>query len=310
LHGSGFIVKYAWTSEEQKGVDMSKQVNIMVIVLFLILGLFSLSFSQESMTITTYYPSPYGSYRELRAQLMAIGDNYSGPTYCWSPDSCTKQIDSNADLIVEGNVGIGTTSPQAKLGIAGSGGLWTTAGWKKAIEIDSGAVLKWQANSGGWRHGIGQTTDGLYFGRAQVDDNSGAITYNMFIGDSGNVGIGYTFPGTYKLYVNGTGYLNAAAWVYGSDKRLKKNISYLKNGLNIIEQLKPVKFDYIQGDKRQVGFIAQEVEKVLPDIVIKGQDGMLGSRTDSIIPYLVKAIQEQQQEIQALKQWVDRLSKK
>ncbi|MBU4251861.1 MAG: tail fiber domain-containing protein [Candidatus Omnitrophica bacterium] len=118
---------------------------------------------------------------------------------------------------------------------------------------------------------------------------------------SGKVGIGTTAPGTYKIYINGTGYLQAAAWVYSSDRRLKENISYIQSGLSIIEQLKPVKFDYIKGDKRQTGFIAQEVEEILPDVITKGEDGMLGMKTESIIPYLVKAIQEQQEEINTLK---------
>lgn len=74
---------------------------------------------EESITLTTYYPSPYGSYRELRAQRMAIGDNYiNGGTYSWD----TGTIDANADLVVEGNVGIGTTTPgAAKLAIQNSG---------------------------------------------------------------------------------------------------------------------------------------------------------------------------------------------
>jgi len=78
------------------------------------------AFSQEHITITTYYPSPYGSYRELRAQRMAIGDNYSGSSYCWPPDTCANQINADADLVVEGKVGIGTANPSAKLEIAGT----------------------------------------------------------------------------------------------------------------------------------------------------------------------------------------------
>jgi hypothetical protein len=123
----------------------------------------------------------------------------------------------------------------------------------------------------------------------------------MFITGGGSVGIGTTNPGAYRIYINGAGYLNAAAWVYSSDRRLKENISPIQSGLSIIEQLKPVRFDYIKGDKKQAGFIAQEVEEVLPDIVTKGEDGMLGMKTESIIPYLVKAIQEQQEEINTLK---------
>lgn len=68
--------------------------------------------SEESLTITTYYPSPYGSYRELRSQMMAIGTNYYSASYtCWPGGSCTYPIPAAASLIVEGNVGIGTTNP-------------------------------------------------------------------------------------------------------------------------------------------------------------------------------------------------------
>ncbi len=67
------------------------------------LVLLCISFADETLTITTYYPSPYGSYRELSAYRMKIGQTYS-----------TQAVTDN-NLIVEGNVGIGTTSPAGKL---------------------------------------------------------------------------------------------------------------------------------------------------------------------------------------------------
>ena len=101
--------------------------KVIILLLVFILSVLNLSFSaDESITITTYYPSPYGSYREIRATRMAIGDNYiNGTTYCWDPDTCTNKIDddnnpstpSKVDLIVEGNVGIGTTTPGSSLDI-------------------------------------------------------------------------------------------------------------------------------------------------------------------------------------------------
>jgi len=93
---------------------MSKKTKLMVICLFFILCLFSFSFAQqESMTITTYYPSPYGSYKELRAQRIAIGSTYyDSGSYPWNEGGvCLANQICNAALVVEGNVGIGTRSP-------------------------------------------------------------------------------------------------------------------------------------------------------------------------------------------------------
>ena len=80
-----------------------------------ILSFFTLSFSaDESVTITTYYPSPFGSYKELRSTKIAVGDSYVTPDFCWE-GGCANPINADADLVVEGNVGIGTTNPRGIL---------------------------------------------------------------------------------------------------------------------------------------------------------------------------------------------------
>ena len=113
---------------------------------------------------------------------------------------------------------------------------------------------------------------------------------------AGNVGFGTTAPGTYKVNIVGTGYLSAASWTYGSDIRLKENIQYYSdtglNALDLINQLKPASFDYINGSKNEDGFIAQEVQAVLPKLVTTDEKGMLGLKTTNLIPYMVKATQE------------------
>jgi hypothetical protein len=204
---------------------------------------------------------------------------------------------------VTGNVGIGTIAPDVKMHIVGSN--IATKGQLMIQDPTTQQITFWNAGSqtAHWYYAgaTGLMQIGNLVANSAIDFEGGG---NMRLAansvyTSGAFGVGST-PGGYTCYINGSGYLNAAAWVYSSDIRLKENISYIQSGLNIIEQLKPAKFDYKNGEKKQAGFIAQEVEKVLPDIITKGQDGMLGMMTESIIPYLVKAIQEQQKQIEAL----------
>ena len=104
--------------------------------------------------------------------------------------------------------------------------------------------------------------------------------------------------GTGNMYVRSDsyGYLNDSAWHYISDLRMKENISDILEGLSIISELKPKHFDYIDGAKNRIGFIAQDVQEILPNLVTISDEktGMLALQTDALIPILVKAMQEQQ----------------
>ncbi|MDD2680294.1 MAG: hypothetical protein PHO03_05820 [Candidatus Omnitrophica bacterium] len=97
--------------------------NLFLLSLIFLLLIPFLSLAEESITISTYYPSPYGVYREMRAKRIAIGDTYfDGGEMPWeAEDGDGNPIDLNADLVVEGNVGIGTTSPTGPLDVYGTG---------------------------------------------------------------------------------------------------------------------------------------------------------------------------------------------
>ncbi len=90
-----------------------------------------------------------------------------------------------------------------------------------------------------------------------------------------------------------------------SDIRQKKDILELKYGLNEVLKLKPVTFRWkkSESNKLNLGFIAQDVNAVLPEVVDEGKDPdkTLGINYSAIVPVLVKSIQEQQQEIENLK---------
>jgi len=98
-----------------------------------------------------------------------------------------------------------------------------------------------------------------------------------------------------------------------SDQRLKKNINSITGSLNKIKQLRPVTYNWINSAKdstEQIGFIAQEVEQVFPQVVKTNKNGYKTVAYSSMIPELVEAIKEQQQQIDELKKMVEQLVKK
>jgi len=99
-----------------------------------------------------------------------------------------------------------------------------------------------------------------------------------------------------------------------SDARLKTNIQSLTgNTLKKIDNLRGVYFNWKpetnKGSGRQIGVIAQEVEKIYPELVTTDEDGYKSVAYDRLGPILIEAIKEQQKEIDSLKSEVDSLKK-
>ena len=83
--------------------------------------------------------------------------------------------------------------------------------------------------------------------------------------------------------------------VNDSDRGLKKNIETLKYGLKTIQSLNPVTFEYIKPDQiggTKLGFIAQDIESIIPEIVSTNDEGMKGLSLTELIPILVNAVKE------------------
>lgn len=112
-----------------------------------------------------------------------------------------------------------------------------------------------------------------------------------------NSAILHDFYGVFR--VNG-------APVLVSDIKLKKNIEPLKNCLDKVLQLQGVEYDRIDYEGHELGLVAQEVEKIIPQVIHNGEHKSIAYT--SLIPVLIEAIKEQQQQIEDLKRSVQELS--
>jgi hypothetical protein len=144
---------------------------------------------------------------------------------------------------------------------------------------------------------------------------SGATSYHQFapnfyqglnVGEGGSaknagltIGMASLRNTTYPLYVNGDGY-STGTFVDGSDDRWKINKKDLKDALDMVLHLRGKVFNWnIAGypdkawsEEQQIGFIAQEVEKVIPEIVTRDSEGYYGISYGRLTPILTGAIQE------------------
>jgi hypothetical protein len=91
-----------------------------------------------------------------------------------------------------------------------------------------------------------------------------------------------------------TCYGGAGCWAVSSDKSLKTNIKELDYGLKDIMKLNPVRYDWKSNNLSDIGFIAQDMKLVIPEIV-SGGNGSMTVSYGALTPVIIKAMQEQQQ---------------
>lgn len=116
-----------------------------------------------------------------------------------------------------------------------------------------------------------------------------------------------------RFFVNATGYL----WCYqgnffGSDSSMKENITDIDNPLNKILELKGVRYKYkaispddFDSQNYRYGFIAQDVERILPEVVKDMPNGTKAITYTDIIAVLVEAFKEQQKEMRDIQVTMD-----
>ena len=123
-----------------------------------------------------------------------------------------------------------------------------------------------------------------------------------------NLGLGTTDNVTFGNVNGATGTFTGDVVAYSSsDRRLKDNIEVISNPIEKVQQLKGVTWDWndnaseIQKSLPNVGIIAQDVEKVLPQLVKDRDNGYKGVDYDKIVGLLIESIKDQQKQIDELK---------
>ncbi|MFM1754467.1 MAG: hypothetical protein RLZZ236_1406 [Bacteroidota bacterium] len=209
-----------------------------------------------------------------------------------------------------GNVGIGTNAPSSTLTVGN-----TTGSVSGELTLNPAFT----ANEGGQiniRKSVnGSTADWVIdqYGTTASDArfrifNSIGESNGITILENGNVGMGVLTPSV-RLQVAGDIIANSIAG--SSDVRFKTHITPIENPLQKVLQLRGVHFDWNTkdfpdrkfSDQKAIGFIAQEVEKVLPEVVQteKTPEGYKAVQYDKVVALLVEAIKEQQKQIDRLK---------
>jgi hypothetical protein len=134
----------------------------------------------------------------------------------------------------------------------------------------------------------------------------------------GRIGIGESNPSfAFQVRVNSTveGHINSTTgqWQATSDKRFKKNISGIEDALEKVLRVQGIRYDPISDapsaprEGKYFGFIAQDLETVMPELVDINNEGYKGVMYGGITPVLVEAIKDQQKDIDSLRKEIEAL---
>jgi hypothetical protein len=240
------------------------------------------------------------------AKLASTGDNAAG-------------YFSGNVFMINGNVGIGTISPDVKLEVEGATGI--TA---RLSSVNSGDVnFDFKRIGSDWR--IHNTTGLLFFG--QSGDELTTVSDVLRLGGSSMTPAVDNFVTLGSSTLRWTQVFAVNGAINTSDARLKKNISTVNYGLDAIMQLKPVSFNWkneiTDMGKTHIGLLAQDVQKIIPEAVVDhewkempdinnrvwAETENLGINYAELTPVLIKAIQEQQKMIEQLRLEIENLKR-
>lgn len=231
--------------------------------------------------------------------ITDFGTYGGGTPYSWIQSRYYNDYATNYILALNpngGNVGIGTAAPSYKL--QSNGDIYANGGW---FRVSGSSGLYFESYGGGWH--MSDSTWIRSYGSKPVYMSNGLDT-----GTASGIGCSGGLGGSYMLQVCGAAGVGAAAFYYTSDRSLKEHIAPLSGALEKVKKLQGVSFDWKEGGTRNIGVIAQDVERVYPELVnTDKKTGLKSVEYGNLVAPLIEAIKEQQIQIDALKKEVDAL---
>jgi hypothetical protein len=214
-------------------------------------------------------------------------------------------VEERMRITSDGNVGINVTNPAYLLDVRDgtlSGAIAKFSAVNAHVIIESStagpAVLHLKPNTTGNKSGQFKVTTGEGYNFRWSNDaaSTAEVTYMKL--DTSTTGGG-------DLTVKG----DIIAYGAPSDERYKENIKPIESALDKALKLQGVTFDWKESDsildiKEDIGFIAQDVQKVIPELVRENEDGKLSLRYQGVTPILLEAIKELKAEIEELKKQI------
>ena len=288
--------------------------------------------ASEEITVTTYYPSPNGSYADLTvSERMAIGD-MNGDDVVNTSDMMVYGWTGGGSTWTTGDPVPGSLTVSNRLAVGTRVPFWNAPLHVHNTETNTSnktCAIALSDVNGGWNSSIywlNSSGDRLRHLIAQDSYHNNRLFMLMnYTGTGGEGGVSETFSilggtnnaqvaintwdaGGYNLYVNGTTFCTSGTWT-ASDMRLKKNIRPLGNVLERIKKIEGVTYEWKAEEfpeknfekGKQIGIIAQKVEKSFPELVRTDNEGYKSLVYDRFTAVLLEAIKEQQKEIEALK---------
>jgi hypothetical protein len=261
--------------------------------------------SQVSYTSLSNIPADIVSSSTQVITLLPAGTVSSSTQL---PDGIVSSSTQVIELLPEGVV---SSSDQATTWTVASSSVATSASYA----LTASYALNASQGGGGTGAGFPFSGSAVITGSMYITGSEGSIPLEvvsptgsiLVVSSDARIGINLTNP-QYALHVSGAIFATEDVVAF-SDARVKKNITPITNSLELIKQIEGIKFHRIEQDddaKQQIGFIAQNLNKVLPEVVIGDEKFGYGVSYGNITALLVEAVKAQQQQIDELKMQLEK----